>query len=91
LIKYGGNVTIAATDGSTPLGLACANGHYGAARLLISQGASVLTLPMVKTPLHYAAAGGFVKVIHLLLENGAYINAVTKLGKTPIMEACEKG
>ncbi|KAL3450059.1 ankyrin repeat-containing domain protein [Aspergillus insuetus] len=36
------------------------------------------------TPLHYAAMGEHGEMVALLLENGAYINALDNLGRTPL-------
>ncbi|PUE63264.1 hypothetical protein B9Z45_00905 [Limnohabitans sp. 2KL-17] len=43
------------------------------------------------TPLHYAASGGHVAVIELLLENSAYIDAESPNGTTPLMMAAMYG
>lgn len=43
------------------------------------------------TPLHYAASGGHVQVIELLLENSAYIDAESPNGTTPLMMAAMYG
>ena len=44
-----------------------------------------------KTPMHIAAAKGYIRVIQLLLEAGADINFPDLKGKTPLMEAVEHG
>ncbi len=41
----------------------------------------------VETPLHEATAEWHRKVVQLLLENGAHVNAETKLGETPVHKA----
>lgn len=43
------------------------------------------------TPLHYAASGGHTKIISLLLENNAYIDAESPNGTTPLMMAAMYG
>ena len=40
-----------------------------------------------KTGLHYAAKAGFLKVINLLIENGATLDATDKEGETPLFDA----
>ena len=40
-----------------------------------------------KTGLHYAAKAGFLKVINLLIENGANLDALDNDGETPLFEA----
>merc|ERR1712096_391847 len=41
------------------------------------------------TLLHYAAAFEEVDIIEILLENGAKVNALDELSRTPLMLACE--
>ena len=43
------------------------------------------------TPLHYAATGGWVPIVNLLLENSAYIDAGSPNGTTPLMMAAMYG
>ena len=43
------------------------------------------------TPLHYAATGGHVQVIRLLLDQHAYIDAASPNGSTPLMMAAMYG
>jgi ankyrin repeat protein len=43
------------------------------------------------TPLHYAASGGHVPVIELLLDHSAYIDAESPNGTTPLMMAAMYG
>jgi ankyrin repeat protein len=42
-------------------------------------------------PLHYAATHGHLKVMNLLLENHAYIDAASPNGTTPLMMAAHYG
>ena len=42
-------------------------------------------------PLHYAATGGHLAMIELLLENHAYIDAESPNGTTPLMMAAHYG
>ena len=76
---------------STPLHLACENGHEPAARYLLSKGASVnKTDKWHKTPLHWAAQGGFTSIVKTLLEKGADVNIADKWGSIPLQLAAEK-
>lgn len=43
------------------------------------------------TPLHYAATGGHVDVLHLLIDHHAYIDAASPNGSTPLMMAAMYG
>ena len=40
-----------------------------------------------KTPLHYAAAYGYLEICELLIKNGAHINAKNRWGETPLQIA----
>lgn len=43
------------------------------------------------TPVHYAAAGGHVEILKLLIDHGADINLENRLKLTPLMMAASKG
>jgi ankyrin repeat protein len=43
------------------------------------------------TPLHYAATGGHMDIVRLLLEQSAYIDAASPNGSTPLMMAAMYG
>jgi ankyrin repeat protein len=43
------------------------------------------------TPLHYAATGGHIELIQMLLEESAYIDAESPNGTTPLMMAARYG
>ncbi len=46
--------------------------------------------PDQSTPLHIAAKVGFIEGVKKLLENDADIEAVDKLGFTPLLSACKE-
>lgn len=73
----------------TPLMMAALKGHLALARRLLARGADVNKTGW--TPLHYAATGGHVPVIELLLEAHAYIDAESPNGTTPLMMAAQYG
>ena len=76
---------------STPLHLACENGHDQAVRYLLSKGASVNKCDKWhKTPLHWASQGGFSNMIKVLLEHGADVSIADKWGSIPLQLAAEK-
>ncbi|MEY3124016.1 MAG: hypothetical protein RLZZ573_536, partial [Pseudomonadota bacterium] len=73
----------------SPLMLASLKGYLDLCKKLINRDADVNKPGW--TPLHYAATGGHVAVIRLLLENHAYIDASSPNGSTPLMMAAMYG
>ena len=76
-------------QGESPLMLASLKGQLDLVEKMINKGADVNKTGW--TPLHYAASTGQVKVISLLLENHAYIDAESPNGSTPLMMASMYG
>jgi ankyrin repeat protein len=76
-------------QGESPLMLACLKGQLDMVEKMVKKGADVNKTGW--TPLHYAASTGQVKVISLLLENHAYIDAESPNGSTPLMMASMYG
>ena len=76
-------------QGESPLMIASLKGHLDLASRMIKKGADVNKTGW--TPLHYAASTGQVKVVGLLLENHAYIDAESPNGSTPLMMASMYG
>ena len=83
------NVETRTRDDESPLMMAALKGHLDLARKLIVRGADVNKTGW--TPLHYAATGGHVAIIDLLLEHHAYIDAESPNGTTPLMMAAQYG
>lgn len=73
----------------TPLMLAALRGYVGICKDLIARDADVNKPGW--TPLHYAATGGHIDVVRLLLEHHAYIDAESPNGSTPLMMAAMYG
>jgi uncharacterized protein len=73
----------------SPLMLAALNGHAQLCQTLIDKGAAVNKPGWA--PLHYAATHGQVVVIHLLLDDNAFIDARSPNGTTPLMMAAYYG
>ena len=76
-------------QGESVLMLAAIKGELELADRLIKKGADVNKTNW--TPLHYAASGGHMALINLLLENSAYIDAESPNGSTPLMMAAMYG
>lgn len=73
----------------TALMLVSLRGHTHLAKLLVSRQADINHPGW--TPLHYAATGGHVEIIQLLLDESAYIDAESPNGSTPLMMAARYG
>ncbi len=75
--------------GESALMMASIKGHDELARQLIARGGDVNKPGW--TPLHYAATGGHVQIVRLLLEHHAYVDAESPNGTTPLMMAAQYG
>jgi ankyrin repeat protein len=73
----------------SPLMLAAFTGQQGLVTRLIERGADVNKPGW--TPLHYAATGGHVAIMKLLLDRYAFIDAQSPNGTTPLMMAAMYG
>jgi len=73
----------------SPLMMAALKGHLDIATRLIKLGADVNKPGWA--PLHYAATGGHLKLMELLLEEHAFIDAESPNGTTPLMMAASYG
>ena len=73
----------------SPLMIAALKGQIDMARELIAKGADVNKPGWA--PLHYAATGGHLDIMSLLLENNAYIDAESPNGTTPLMMTASYG
>lgn len=77
-----------ATDES-PLMMAALKGYTDVAKELIAKDADVNKPGWA--PLHYAASGGHLDTMRLLLDNDAFIDAQSPNGTTPLMMAAAYG
>lgn len=75
--------------GESALMLAALRGHLGWCEKLISRGADVNKIGW--TPLHYAASQEDVRIVRLLLDHHAYIDAESPNKTTPLMMAARYG
>ena len=85
----GTQVDTRSKNDETPLMMAALKGNTAFAKRLIARGADVYKTGW--TPLHYAATGGHVEMIKLLLENHAYIDTESPNKTTPLMMAAQYG
>jgi len=83
------NVETRTAQDESPLMIAALKGHTDLVRKLIARDADVNKTGW--TPLHYAATGGHLAIIELLLESNAYIDAESPNGTTPLMMAAHYG
>lgn len=82
-------VEVRTVQDESPLMLAALKGYTEICKKLVDRNADVNKTGW--TPLHYAATGGHIPVIRLLLENHAYIDAASPNGTTPLMMAAKYG
>lgn len=83
------NVEWRSPQDESPLMMASLKGHTELVRKLIARGADVNKPGWA--PLHYAATGGHLKIMELLLEEHAFIDAQSPNGTTPLMMAAHYG
>jgi len=83
-----------ASDGFSPLGLACFFGQKEVVDFLLKQGGDanqVSNNPMKLAPLHSAVAAKQFEIVKALIENGANVNAQQMKGVTPLHSAAHNG
>lgn len=90
------DVDVNATDvqGINPLYIACARGHWEAAKLLLENGAVAFTPvgPNAETPLHISAQENHLDCVKLLLQQNAVdVDARTHHRCTALHLACQRG
>ncbi|HWI82962.1 ankyrin repeat domain-containing protein [Ramlibacter sp.] len=83
------NVEIRTAQDESPLMMASLKGQTDVVQKLIDRGADVNKTGW--TALHYAATGGHLAIMALLLEHHAYIDAESPNGTTPLMMAAHYG
>jgi ankyrin repeat protein len=82
-------VEVRTSTDESPLMLAALKGYLPLCQSLIARDADVNKPGWA--PLHYAATGGHLAVMRLLLDNDAYIDAASPNGTTPLMMAAMYG
>lgn len=83
------NVDIRTATDESPLMIAAMKGQLDLVKKLIARGADVNKPGWA--PLHYAATGGHLAIMELLLDQYAYIDAASPNGTTPLMMAAQYG
>ena len=83
------NVEARTAKDESPLMMAALKGQTALARRLIERDADVNKPGWA--PLHYAATGGHLDIMELLLEHYAFIDAQSPNGTTPLMMAARYG
>ncbi|HYF16606.1 MAG TPA: ankyrin repeat domain-containing protein [Ramlibacter sp.] len=83
------NVEARNQQDESPLMIAALKGHTDMVKKLIARGADVNKPGWA--PLHYAATGGHLEILNLLLEEHAFVDAESPNGTTPLMMAAHYG
>ncbi|GAC1529451.1 MAG: hypothetical protein NVS2B4_07810 [Ramlibacter sp.] len=83
------NVELRTPQDESPLMMAALKGQLAMVKQLVERDADVNKPGWA--PLHYAATGGHVEVMELLLEHSAFIDAESPNGTTPLMMAAMYG
>ncbi|XP_039292587.1 ankyrin repeat domain-containing protein 29 [Nilaparvata lugens] len=79
-------------EGTTPLVLSAANGHFDCVLELLEQGADPTCQRVTgTTALFFAAQSGYTDVADLLLKNGAKVDTASVDGGTPLFVSCQYG
>lgn len=82
-------VEVRNANDESPLMLASLKGYLELCKKLIARDADVNKPGW--SPLHYAATGGHIAILTLLLDNHAYVDAASPNGSTPLMMAARYG
>ena len=93
LLREGGDVNAAQSDGMTALHWAATQGDAELATVLLYAGANVQATTRLggHTPLHLASQAGHTAAIETLVNGGASVSATTTSGATPLMHAAAAG
>lgn len=98
LAKHGGEVSVRDAQGSTPLHRAAERSSLEACSALLSMSADAKAINHAgATPLHFVAssvpnpATPVAKVINMLVQHGADVNARDEMGYTPVHRAAKNG
>lgn len=98
LLDHGATAT-EETSGNTALMTCCEQGHLETAQFLITYLKDAAKQQINKksllfhlwTCLHFASSAGHVEIVRLLLDNGAFVDALDDIGRTPLHHASARG
>lgn len=92
LLRNNADINLCSEDGTSPLHIACVNGHDSTVQLLLIHEAIInLCDEKGASPLHMACQNGHASIVQLLLENKADINLCMKKGTSPFQIAYKNG
>jgi ankyrin repeat protein len=93
LLKSGADIETTDPDGMTPFLMACADGSFEIARLLLDSGANIHAASNFdgQRALQYAAFEGHLAIVQELISRGHDINAYNRDGRTSLAFAAYKG
>jgi len=92
LLRQGGDVNAADTDGTTALAWAVHAGHVAIAEALLEAGADVAATNRYGVgPVHLASENGSAEMLGVLLAHGADANTALPDGETALMTAARTG
>lgn len=83
------DIEVRSSQDESPLMLAALRGSLEICTVLVERNADVNKSGW--TPLHYAATGGHIDVLQLLLDHHAYVDSESPNGSTPLMMAAMYG
>lgn len=89
LLNHTTKAEVRTSNDESPLMLAALKGYLPVCEALITHDADINKPGWA--PLHYAATGGHLDVMSLLLDKNAYIDAASPNGSTPLMMAAMYG
>ncbi|GLH12720.1 Poly [ADP-ribose] polymerase tankyrase, partial [Gryllus bimaculatus] len=79
-------------EGKTPIMTAAINGHTKVVQILLTYGADITKEDICgRQAIHFGISAKCIEITKFLLQRKADPNAVDKKGRTPLMEAAQKG
>uniref|UniRef100_K1PQ97 Ankyrin-1 n=1 Tax=Magallana gigas TaxID=29159 RepID=K1PQ97_MAGGI len=92
LLSSEADINLCKENGTSPLFIACQNGHDSTVQLLLSKGADInLCREDKASPFFIACQNGHDSTVQLLLSKGADINLCMEDGPSPLYIACQNG